>query len=71
MTQNKNTIREPVDRTYTRDSDSAVLLFDWANSTIHGQWATRYGGAGQTSSQTITYDKAGRLTQVEDGCGSV
>ncbi|MFE1293841.1 DNRLRE domain-containing protein [Streptomyces sp. NPDC058731] len=53
-------------RTYTRDSDGTVLLSDSVSTTVQGQWATHTGTPGVTSSQTYAYDKAGRLTQVQD-----
>ncbi|MGV9888492.1 DNRLRE domain-containing protein [Streptomyces sp. NPDC003395] len=53
-------------RTYTRDSDGTVLLSDSVSTTVQGQWASHTGTPGVTSSQTYAYDKAGRLTQVQD-----
>ncbi|MYS44763.1 sugar-binding protein, partial [Streptomyces sp. SID5998] len=53
-------------RTYTRDSDGSVLLSDSISATVHGQWATHSGTPGVTASQAYAYDKAGRLTQVQD-----
>lgn len=53
-------------RTYTRDSDGTVLLSDSITETVQGQWATHAGTPGVTASQSYAYDKAGRLTQVQD-----
>ncbi|MFH9943384.1 DNRLRE domain-containing protein [Streptomyces murinus] len=53
-------------RTYTRDSDGTVLLSDSITETVQGQWATHAGTPGVTASQAYAYDKAGRLTQVQD-----
>ncbi|MCZ4102237.1 RHS repeat-associated core domain-containing protein [Streptomyces sp. H39-C1] len=53
-------------RTYTRDSDSTVLVTDSITETVHGQWASHTGTAGVTASQNYAYDKAGRLTQTQD-----
>ncbi|WP_079175436.1 DNRLRE domain-containing protein [Streptomyces malaysiense] len=53
-------------RTYTRDSDGTVLVSDSITETVQGQWATHAGTPGVTASQAYAYDKAGRLTQVQD-----
>lgn len=53
-------------RTYTRDSDGVVLVSDSIATTVHGQRATHGGTPGVTASQAYTYDKTGRLTQVQD-----
>ncbi|MDN3263473.1 DNRLRE domain-containing protein [Streptomyces sp. CSDS2] len=53
-------------RTYTRGSDGTVLLSDSITETVQGQWATHTGTPGVTASQAYAYDKAGRLTQVQD-----
>jgi RHS repeat-associated protein len=53
-------------RTYTRDSDGTVVVSDSITATVNGQWATHTGTPGVTASQSYTYDKAGRLTQVQD-----
>ncbi|MFJ1751723.1 DNRLRE domain-containing protein [Kitasatospora sp. NPDC088134] len=55
-----------VSRTHTRNSDGAVLLADSITETVHGQWATHTGTPGVTAAQTYAYDKAGRLTTVQD-----
>ncbi|MGW5402542.1 DNRLRE domain-containing protein [Streptomyces sp. NPDC003952] len=53
-------------RTYTRDSDGTVLVSDGISETVHGQRATHTGTPGITAAQTYTYDKTGRLVQVQD-----
>jgi RHS repeat-associated protein len=53
-------------RTYTRDSDGTVLVSDSITATAQGQVATHTGTPGITASQAYTYDKAGRLKQVQD-----
>ncbi|MFD3499115.1 RHS repeat-associated core domain-containing protein [Streptomyces sp. NPDC058678] len=53
-------------RTVTRVSDNSVVIADSITETVHGQQATHAGTPGVTASQAYTYDKAGRLTQVQD-----
>ncbi|MFI5528975.1 RHS repeat-associated core domain-containing protein [Kitasatospora sp. NPDC051853] len=55
-----------VSRNYTRDSDGTVLVADAVSESVHGQWLGRTGTPGVTASQTFSYDKAGRLTKVQD-----
>jgi RHS repeat-associated protein len=56
----------PVSRTYTRDSDGAVVLSDAVTSSVHGQWLTHTGVPGELSSQRYRYDAIGRLVEVND-----
>ncbi|MDW8807645.1 sugar-binding protein [Streptomyces scabiei] len=53
-------------RIVTRSGDNSVVLADSITETVHGQQATHAGTPGVTASQTYAYDKAGRLTQVQD-----
>ncbi|WP_327191819.1 DNRLRE domain-containing protein [Streptomyces xinghaiensis] len=53
-------------RTYTRDTDSAVILADIVDYSIHGQIVHHTGTAGDTTEQEYTYDKLGRLTRTDD-----
>ncbi|MGX4735377.1 DNRLRE domain-containing protein [Kitasatospora griseola] len=55
-----------VSRVHTRNSDGVVLVSDSITETVQGQWATHTGTPGVTAAQTYTYDKAGRLTTVQD-----
>ncbi|WP_145797188.1 DNRLRE domain-containing protein [Kitasatospora atroaurantiaca] len=66
MTNRQDPAGAAVNRTYTRDSDGTVLVSDGITETVHGQWATHAGTAGVTAAQSYTYDKTGRLTQVQD-----
>ncbi|MET7622725.1 DNRLRE domain-containing protein [Streptomyces sp. NPDC005408] len=66
MKQDQDPAGAPAARTYTRDSDGTVLVSDSITATVQGQWATHTGTPGVTASQSYTYDKAGRLTQVQD-----
>ncbi|MFE9879214.1 DNRLRE domain-containing protein [Streptomyces sp. NPDC005784] len=66
MQQDLDPAGRPVARTYTRDSDGTVLVSDSVAATVQGQLATHTGTPGVTSSQAYTYDKVGRLTQVQD-----
>ncbi|WP_308189029.1 RHS repeat-associated core domain-containing protein [Streptacidiphilus sp. ASG 303] len=53
-------------QTYTRTSDSTVLLADTADQTVHGQTADHAATTGGTTSQHYTYDPIGRLTRTDD-----
>ena len=66
MAQEQDPAGVPIARTYTRDSDGTVLVSDSITATVQGQVATHTGTPGVTASQSYTYDKAGRLTQVQD-----
>lgn len=66
MKQEQDPAGTPVTRTYTRDSDGTVLVSDSVTSTVQGQVATHTGTPGVTASQSYSYDKAGRLTRVQD-----
>ncbi|MEU1226631.1 DNRLRE domain-containing protein [Streptomyces sp. NPDC005828] len=66
MRQSTNPAGQPTERTYTRDSDGAILFSENLLPTVHGQRATYTGSAGQTANQTYSYDKAGRLTKTQD-----
>ncbi|SBT95907.1 RHS repeat-associated core domain-containing protein, partial [Streptomyces sp. DI166] len=54
-------------RAYTRDSDGTSVYTDTVTENAHGQ-ATSHQGF---SAQQYTYDKAGRLTNVDDTVGEV
>lgn len=71
MTQSNDPTGVPTERTYTRDSDAALLLSDAVTVTAHDQWATRAGGAGQNVHRDYRYDAAGRLTNVLETAESV
>ncbi|WP_323137881.1 RHS repeat-associated core domain-containing protein [Streptomyces sp. NBC_01433] len=66
MRQEQDPAGIPVTRTYTRDSDGTVLVSDSVTSTVQGQVAGHAGTPGVTASQSYAYDKAGRLTRVQD-----
>ncbi|MFH9983350.1 RHS repeat-associated core domain-containing protein [Streptomyces sp. NPDC017179] len=66
MTEEQDTTGTATSRTYTRNSDGTVLVADSITASVHGQTATHGGTPGVTASQAYTYDKAGRLTQVQD-----
>ncbi|WP_257004384.1 DNRLRE domain-containing protein [Streptomyces sp. SA15] len=53
-------------RTYTRDSDGAVLLADEADYSVLGQVVLHTGTVGDTTEQGYSYDKVGRLTRTDD-----
>ncbi|MDJ0465325.1 DNRLRE domain-containing protein [Streptomyces sp. H27-C3] len=57
----------PIDRTYTRDSDSVIVQSDTTTRSIHGQVTSD----AQISEQTYRYDAIGRLTSVEDTAETV
>ncbi|MEU4492931.1 DNRLRE domain-containing protein [Streptomyces sp. NPDC023998] len=66
MRQSTNPAGMPTGRTYTRDSDGAVLFSENLVATIHGQRSSYTGSSGQTTSLTYRYDKVGRLVKAED-----
>ncbi|MEU5115565.1 RHS repeat-associated core domain-containing protein [Streptomyces longwoodensis] len=66
MAEDQDPTGTAISRTYTRDSDGTVLLSDNITESIHGQWTTHTGTPGVNASQSFAYDKAGRLTQVQD-----
>jgi RHS repeat-associated protein len=71
MTQSNDPAGIPTERTYTRDSDAALVFSDAVTVTAHDQWGSRAGGAGQTTNRAYRYDTAGRLTNVEDTADTV
>ncbi|MDQ0784541.1 RHS repeat-associated protein [Streptomyces sp. B3I8] len=66
LTQQYDPTGSAVTRTYTRDSDATVVLSDTVTTTVHDQQATHAGTPGVTAAQAYSYDKAGRLTGVQD-----
>ncbi|MFJ6569833.1 DNRLRE domain-containing protein [Streptomyces sp. NPDC091292] len=62
LRQSEDTTGSTVDRTYTRDSDGALVYSDTVTESIHGQAASHSGW----SDQTYRYDATGRLTTVLD-----
>lgn len=62
LRQTKDTAGSPDGRTYTRDSDGAIVYSDAVTESIYGQVTTHAGW----SDQTYRYDSTGRLTTVED-----
>jgi len=69
MRQADDPTGSPVTRTYSRDSDGAVLLADSISESVHSQWMTHTGGAGQASTNAYRYDAVGRLVGVDDTLG--
>ncbi|MBD0736451.1 DNRLRE domain-containing protein [Streptomyces sp. CBMA29] len=62
-----DTTDTPVERTYTRDSDGALVYSDTITESVHDQATTNAG----RSEQEFTYDAAGRLTVVRDTADTV
>ncbi|WP_407702211.1 DNRLRE domain-containing protein [Streptomyces specialis] len=62
MTIRTNTTGSEIGRTYTRDSDSAVVYSDSTRQSIHEQTTSHAGW----SDQSYGYDAAGRLVTVLD-----
>jgi RHS repeat-associated protein len=54
-------------RSYTRTSDGTTVYTDSVRESVHGQVTSHSGWSGQT----YRYDRAGRLTTVEDTTGQV
>ncbi len=67
LTQNRDTTGALVERTYTRDSDSALVYSDNVTESVHGQVTSHAGW----SDQTYGYDSAGRLSTVDDTSDTV
>ncbi|SHM91345.1 hypothetical protein [Actinacidiphila paucisporea] len=51
---------------YTRDSDAGAVLKDTADYAVNGDIADHSETAGDTSSQSYTYDQLGRLAGSDD-----
>ncbi|QNA75393.1 RHS repeat-associated core domain-containing protein [Streptomyces sp. So13.3] len=66
MAEEQDPVGAVISRVYTRNSDGTVVLADNVATTVHGQWATHSGSPGVTASQAFSYDKAGRLSEVQD-----
>ncbi|MFE4612048.1 DNRLRE domain-containing protein [Streptomyces niveus] len=67
MTIRNDSIGTAIDRTYTRDSDSAVVYSDSTTASVHNQTTSHAGW----SDQTYRYDAAGRLVTVQDTSDTV
>ncbi|WP_181804621.1 DNRLRE domain-containing protein [Streptomyces shenzhenensis] len=67
LEQSKDTTGAAVKRTYTRDSDNAMVYSDTVTESVHGQVTTHAGW----SNQTYSYDAAGRLSTVQDTADTV
>ncbi|MFE1751873.1 DNRLRE domain-containing protein [Streptomyces anandii] len=52
--------------TYTRDSDGAVVLSDTAAYSVDGRIVEHNATAGDTTQQSYSYDKTGRLVGTDD-----
>ncbi|MFI6586049.1 DNRLRE domain-containing protein [Embleya sp. NPDC050493] len=72
------TMRQEIDpvgnvrtRSYTRNSDNAMLLNDTLTVSVHGEWLTHAASPGQASTQAYRYDGIGRLTEVRDSADGV
>ncbi|AXE81297.1 DNRLRE domain-containing protein [Streptomyces atratus] len=62
LKQTEDTTGSATDRTYTRDSDGAIVYSDTVTESVHSQITNHAGW----SDQTYRYDAVGRLTTVED-----
>ncbi|MET9434704.1 DNRLRE domain-containing protein [Streptomyces sp. NPDC006551] len=67
LTTREDSVGASLARTYTRDSDGRVVYSDTVSQSAHGQ-ATSHSG---WSAQDYGYDRAGRLTKVNDTVGDV
>ncbi|MFG2558125.1 DNRLRE domain-containing protein [Streptomyces sp. NPDC048496] len=67
LTVDQDTTGTAVGRTYTRDSDGVLVTSDMVSESVHGQVTSHTGW----SAQAYAYDKAGRLTSVDDTVGDV
>ncbi|MFF8770334.1 RHS repeat-associated core domain-containing protein [Kitasatospora sp. NPDC015120] len=71
LTRKQDPSGATVARTYTRDSDGAVVLADSIVQSVHGQVTTHSSSNGVGSVQRYAYDGAGRLSEVKDTTGGV
>jgi RHS repeat-associated protein len=62
LTVTEDTTGAATERTYTRDSDGTLVYSDTVTESVHGQNTSHTGW----STQSYGYDKAGRLTTVND-----
>ncbi|MFF9650793.1 RHS repeat-associated core domain-containing protein [Streptomyces sp. NPDC014622] len=67
LTVDQDTAGSTVGRTYTRVADGVLVASDMVSESAHGQVTTHTGW----SAQEYGYDKAGRLTSVDDTVGEV
>ncbi|WP_425576400.1 DNRLRE domain-containing protein [Streptomyces glaucosporus] len=67
LTVTEDTAGAPVSRVYTRDSDGTTVYTDTVTESVHGQVTGHQGW----SAQKYGYDRAGRLTTVDDTVGEV
>lgn len=67
LTVTEDTTGTAASRAYTRDSDGTTVYTDTVTENAHGQVTTHQGW----SAQKYKYDKAGRLTTVDDTVGEV
>ncbi|MFF3093320.1 RHS repeat-associated core domain-containing protein [Streptomyces cyaneofuscatus] len=67
MTVRNDSVGTAIDRTYTRDSDAAVVYSDSTTASVHNQTTSHAGW----SDQTYRYDAAGRLVTVQDTTDTV
>ncbi|WP_420717809.1 DNRLRE domain-containing protein [Streptomyces sp. XY152] len=67
LTVAQDTTGSESSRVYTRNSDGATVYTDTVAESVHGQVTSHQGW----SAQKYAYDKAGRLTGVDDTVGEV
>ncbi|WP_282694234.1 DNRLRE domain-containing protein [Streptomyces sp. CC208A] len=65
LTVTEDTTGAATSRVYTRDSDGLVVVTDSVDESVHGQVVNHSGW----STQSFSYDKAGRLTTALDTVG--
>ncbi|MGW5852462.1 DNRLRE domain-containing protein [Streptomyces sp. NPDC055254] len=65
LTEREDSTGSAVARTYTRDSDGQLVYTDTVSPSAHKQAVNHAGW----SAQEYTYDRAGRLTKVNDSVG--
>jgi RHS repeat-associated protein len=67
LTVTEDTTGATLSRVYTRDSDGTTVYADTVSESVHGQVTSHQGW----SAQRHHYDRAGRLSAVEDTVGEV
>lgn len=73
MTQAGDTTGALISRDYTDTASGATLVAEQVSESVHGQWRAHNRGdvSGAGGDQLYAYDKAGRLTRVDDTTGEV
>ncbi|MFF1847071.1 DNRLRE domain-containing protein [Streptomyces sp. NPDC058217] len=70
LTVSRDETGQDTARTYTRDSDAAIVASDTADYSVYHQIVKDTSTGGQSYAHSYTYDQLGRLTQADDAAPS-